>query len=125
MSAPRALLVEDSPLNLELVTMVLEHAGFEVDGVGAGLEACAKALTNAYDVIVLDLSLPDIDGLEVARRLRAHPATCTCPIVAVTGQIELADEHEAYAVGCNGYITKPIDARTFGQTILAFLRPRG
>lgn len=125
MSAPRALLVEDSPLNLELVTMVLEHAGFEVDGAPDGLQACALAFANSYDVIVLDLSLPDIDGLEVARRLRAHPATATCPIVAVTGQIEPADESEAFAVGCNGYITKPIDAHTFGQEILAFLRPRG
>jgi two-component system, cell cycle response regulator DivK len=124
MSLPRALLVEDNPLNLELVTTVLRRAGFEVDGAASGHEACAKACACAYDVIVLDLSLPDIDGLEVARRLRAAPATSACPIVAVTGQVELADEKEAYAVGCAGYITKPIDARTFGQEILGFVRPR-
>jgi two-component system, cell cycle response regulator DivK len=124
MSPPRALLVEDSPLNLELVTMVLERAGFEVDGAADGHEACAKAFANAYGVIVLDLTLPDLDGLEVARRLRAHPATSTCPIVAVTGQIELADEQQAYAVGCDGFITKPIDAHSFGQEILRFVRPR-
>ena len=124
MSAPRALLVEDSPLNLELVTTVLEHAGFEVDGAADGHEACTKAGSGSYDVIILDLSLPDIGGLEVARRLRAAPATADCPIVAVTGQIGFAEEQQAYAIGCDGYITKPINAHTFGQEILRFVRPR-
>ncbi len=106
---PRILLVEDHPRNARLIESMLaeEHVG--IDHVTDGLAAVDRATTSPPDLVLLDLELPGIDGFEVARRLRSHSATAHVPIVAVTARALPADEARARAIGCDEFITKPID----------------
>lgn len=116
--ALRVLLVEDVEINLELTDLVLRRDGFDVTAVRTGSEALEAASASHFDLVCLDLKLPDMDGLEVARRLKADPATSNVPIVAITALAMKGDRERALAAGCDLYITKPIDTRTLGATLL-------
>ena len=121
----RALVVEDYRLARDLMIQVLERAGFEAVGVATGTEAIRRASDGGHDVILLDIMLPDMNGLDVAAELRRRPATALTPIVAVTA--EAADEMRscALAVGFDAYLVKPIDVRTFARDICeAMQNPR-
>jgi len=113
MTARTVLLVEDNPMNLELAADLLRAAGYAVLEAMTGREGLALAVARLPDLVLLDIRLPDMDGLDVVRALRADPRTAALPVVAVTAQAMKGDEQAARSAGCSGYITKPINTRTF------------
>ncbi len=120
--ANKVLIVEDNPVNLELATVLLEQAGFEVVTAGAAEEGLALAHMEAPDVIVMDISLPEMDGLEATRILKADPETRDIPVLAATSHAMMGDEEKTLAAGCDGYVSKPLDTRTFAETVAGLLR---
>ena len=107
--ATRVLIVEDNPLNRELAEAILELAGYEVVSAGDGEAALATARATRPDLILMDVELPRLDGLEATRRLKADPTTRRIPVVALTAYAMAGDEERARAAGCDGYVTKPIN----------------
>ncbi|MGH9907954.1 MAG: response regulator [Pyrinomonadaceae bacterium] len=105
----RVLLVEDTEDNRFMMRRLLEMSGYEVSEAINGLEAVRAAQQDVPDVILMDLSLPMVDGLAATRQIRRLPKLETVPIIAVSAH-DTADFHvEALSAGCNAYITKPID----------------
>lgn len=121
MTPTRVLIVDDNPINIELAAFVLRAQGFEVSCAGAAAAALEQARESRPHVVLMDIQLPDVDGLEVARRLRADPALRDVVIIAFTAYAMKGDEQRLLAAGCDGYIAKPIDIATFGQAIRACL----
>ena len=113
----RILIVDDNATNLKLVAYLVKANGFDVDTAGDAETALEKIGTRKPDLILMDLQLPGIDGLELTRRLKSDPETRTVPIVAVTAYAMKGDQDKALAAGCDDYITKPIDTRTLPETI--------
>ena len=113
MAAPSALVIDDNPLNLELVLFLLEADGFVVS-TAANAEEAMESLGQAIpDVLVVDVQLPGISGLDLITRLRKDPRYDGVCIVVVTSYAMDSDREAAFRCGCNGYLTKPIDTRTF------------
>ena len=108
-------------MNLELVTDLLEAKGFAVRQARTGEEALRLARELAPDLILMDISLPGLDGLAATKALRAEPATRDLTIVALTAHAMKGDEELALQAGCDGYLAKPIDTRTFVTRIAFFL----
>ena len=117
----RILVVEDNPLNMELATDLLEAVGFIVCGAHTAEEGLRAAHELLPDLILMDLSLPGLDGLAATRALRADPATRDLTIVALTAHAMRGDDAIALGAGCDGYLTKPIDTRTFAAKAAAFI----
>jgi two-component system, cell cycle response regulator DivK len=105
--SPLVLLVDDYADNRAMYARYLVHAGFRVDEATNGVEALDKAGALQPDLIVMDLSLPVMDGWEATRRLKANPQTKRIPVLALTGHALGDHEREANAAGCDGYVTKP------------------
>ncbi|MDQ6965805.1 MAG: response regulator [Mariprofundaceae bacterium] len=116
-----ALIIEDHPDNMELISFILEKHGYRTLKAVRGEEGVAMAIEQRPDFIILDIQLPDINGLEVARRIRASPVDGTIPIIAMTSYAMLGDREELLAAGCDGYIEKPIDVRLVMQQIRAVI----
>lgn len=106
------LVVEDNELNLKLVRDLLEVHGYQTAGAKDGLEGMELAQQFMPRMILMDLQLPKMDGLEVTRRLKADPQTRHIPIYALTAFAMKGDEQKAREAGCDGYITKPIETRS-------------
>jgi len=107
------LVVDDNELNLKLAQQILTVDGYQVTAAVRGQQAIEMACTHQPDLILLDIRLPDIDGLEVLRRLRSLPETKDVLIVAMTAQA-MPDEIDRFvAAGCDGYIQKPISIQSF------------
>lgn len=117
----RILIIEDTPLNLQLIADLLERAGHVVLTATDATEGIAVARSERPDLILMDIGLPGMDGLEAARRLKADPLTKRIPVVVLSAHALPADERRARAAGCDGYITKPIDTRSFQVRIKTFL----
>jgi CheY-like chemotaxis protein len=117
----KILVVEDNQLNLELVTDLLEAAGFVVCQALTAEEGFCAAREQSPDLILMDLSLPGLDGLAATRALRADPDTRHLTIIALTAHAMKGDEALALGAGCDGYLTKPIDTRTFAAKVAAFI----
>ena len=117
----RILLVEDNRSNRELATMVLTGNGFDVDVAVDGNEGLHKARSSTYDLVLMDIELPGIDGLTVTRMLKSDPKTSSVPVVALTANAMKGNEQEALAAGCSGYISKPIEVANFVQRIATYL----
>jgi two-component system, cell cycle response regulator DivK len=117
----RILVVEDNLLNLELVTDLLEAAGFIVCRALTAEEGLCAVRERSPDLILMDLSLPGLDGLAATKALRADPATRHLTIIALTAHAMKGDEAIALGAGCDGYLTKPIDTRTFAAKVAAFV----
>ena len=117
----RILVIEDNPLNLELVTDLLEAVGFIVCPAGTAEEGCRAAHELSPDLNLMDLSLPGLDGLAATRLLRDDPATRHLTIIALTAHAMKGDEALALRAGCDGYLTKPLDTRTFAAKVAAFI----
>jgi CheY-like chemotaxis protein len=117
----RVLVIEDNPLNLELVTDLLQAGGHIVWQAQTAEEGLRLARENLPDVILMDLSLPGMDGLAATKALRAEPATERVPIIALTAHAMRGDEETALNAGCDGYLAKPIDTRTFVASVAAFI----
>ncbi|MGH9275598.1 MAG: response regulator, partial [Acidimicrobiales bacterium] len=106
------------------VLAVLEVAGMTVEAVRSGAEALGRCAGGDLDVVLLDIQLPDLDGVEVLRRLREHPDTATLPVVALTAFAMEGDEARYLAEGFDGYLTKPIDVRRFADQVREVLSGR-
>ena len=115
------LLVEDNPINRKLARNVLRSQGFEVLEAPTGEEALEMLRRQRPDLILMDLQLPGMDGLEVTRRVKADPDMAGLPVVALTAHVREADEKKARDAGCVGYITKPIRLATFPGQVETFL----
>ncbi len=116
----RILLVEDNPANQLLAAAVLERDGFEVLVVEAADEALAAIGLKRPDLILMDIQLPEVDGLTLTRQLKADPSTALIPIVAMSAHAMAVDRDNALAAGCAGFITKPIDTRLFADQVRGF-----
>ena len=120
----RVLLVEDNEDNFELVRFLLERAGFEVLAGHDGQEALDIARKEVPDLILMDLSLPGIDGWTAARELKDDPNTSQIPLLALTAHTLPGDRKRAMESGFDGYISKPIDVVHFGESITKTLQTR-
>ena len=105
----RILLVEDNDMNRDMMSRRLQRKGYEVLMAADGMQAILMAESENPDLILLDMSLPVIDGWEAARRLKASPGTSSVPIVALTAHAMAGDREKALAAGCDDYDTKPVD----------------
>jgi two-component system cell cycle response regulator DivK len=104
---PRVLLVDDYPDAREMYTEYLEFSGFDVIGAGNGVEALQQAVDASPDIILMDLSLPVMDGWEATRRLKADQRTASIPVVALTGHALAGISEGAKKAGCDAFVTKP------------------
>ena len=124
MAGERILIVDDNATNLKLVAYLMRANGYDVD-TALDAESALEALRlQLPEVILMDIQLPGIDGLELTRRLKADPATRDIVIIAVTAYAMKGDQDKALAAGCDDYITKPIDTRTLPETIARHLASR-
>jgi len=117
----RILLIEDNEQNRYLTTFLLEKHGCTVVHTPDGRAGVELAAAQRFDLILLDIQLPGMDGYSVARALRANATASHIPIVAVTSYAMAGDREKALAAGCNGYIEKPVDPDTFVAQITTFL----
>lgn len=117
----RLLIVEDNEVNLYLIRFLLEKSGYEVIAAKDGLSGVEMAATQKPDLVIMDIQLPDINGLEATRRIRASEADGGIPIVALTSYAMTGDREKALAAGCTGYIEKPINPETFVTEIEHYL----
>jgi CheY-like chemotaxis protein len=118
----RILIIEDNPTNMELARYVLEAFGYAVTQALDGETGVELACAAPPDLVICDMQLPGIDGIEVAKRLKAKPALSHVPLVAVTAYAMLGDRERLLAAGFDGYISKPIDPQTFVPQVAAFLK---
>lgn len=118
---PDILIVDDNATNLKLVRYLLLRCGYQVRTAADADEAMAAIVVRPPRMILMDLQLPGIDGLELTRRLKRDPATSGIVILAVTAFAMKGDEERALAAGCDGYISKPIDTRRLPETVARFL----
>ena len=117
----RILIVEDNKIDVRLLKDILEWRGYETLQTGNGLEAISLAVAHLPDLILMDIRLPEISGLEVTRRLRGDARSRHIPIVAVTAFAMAWHEREALDSGCDAYISKPISILAFLRTVESFL----
>lgn len=114
---PRVLVVDDNLINNELVRFVLEAGGFEVDVAVDAAQALELLAVQPPDLVLMDIQMPGMSGLELTRRLKADTATRRIPVVAFTAYAMKGDEARLREAGCDGYISKPIDVATFAQSV--------
>src|SRR6267154_184412 len=117
----RILVVEDNKLDMRLLKDILEGSGYETLRAADGLEAVDLAVASLPDLILMDIQLPEISGLEVTRRLRGDERSRRIPIVAVTAFAMGWHEREALDSGCDAYVSKPISMLGFLRTVESFL----
>ena len=115
------LVVEDNERNLKLLRDVLEYAGDDVLAARTAEDGITQAVNEPPDLVLMDLQLPGIDGLEALRQLRQSPRTANVPVVAVTAQAMKQDRERALAAGFDGYVEKPISVRAFPDQVRKFL----
>ena len=125
MKSQTILVVEDSAMTVELVAGLLVVAGYQVLKAETAERGISSAIDHQPDLILMDLALPGLDGLEATRRLKQDPRTVRIPVVALTAQVMQGDEARARAAGCSGFIAKPIDTRTFAKTVAEFIHGTG
>ena len=124
MPGERILIVDDNATNLKLVAYLMKANGYDVATALDAESALVSLGINRPDVILMDIQLPGIDGLELTRRLKADPGTRDIVIIAVTAYAMKGDQDKALAAGCDEYITKPIDTRALPETIARHLARR-
>jgi CheY-like chemotaxis protein len=108
-SLKRILIVEDNEMNRDVLSRHLQRRGYDVAVAADGTLGLAAAETRRPDLILMDLGLPEIDGWECTRRLKANAATCGIPIIALSAHAMVGDRERALEVGCDDFDTKPID----------------
>lgn len=118
----RILVVEDNALNMQLLSDLLTIHGYDVLQASNGEQALALATTRYPALILMDISLKGMTGLEVTRRLRTDPRTAAVPILAVTAFAGEEDRRQALMAGCDGFISKPIDTRQLPRTVATYLK---
>lgn len=118
----RILVVEDNPMNMELVTFLLQSNGLEVIQAVDGIEALERVKNSIFDLVLLDIQLPGMDGLDILKKMRENPALQQMPVVALTAHAMQGDERKFIDAGCIGYISKPIDVFGFMEKVNSFLK---
>jgi two-component system, cell cycle response regulator DivK len=121
---PRILLVEDNEMNRDMLSRRLARRGYEIEIAVDGVEGVARALEGGWDLILMDMSLPEIDGWEATRRIRAAGDGGRMPIIALTAHAMSGDRDKALEAGCNDYDTKPVDLERLLGKIDALLPPK-
>jgi CheY-like chemotaxis protein len=121
---PKILIVEDNEMNRDMLSRRLERRGYAIAVAVDGAAGVAAAQTAPPDLILMDLSLPVLDGWQATERLKGDPATSGIPIIALSAHAMTADRDRALAAGCDDYDTKPIDLPRLLQKIEALLRPQ-
>ncbi len=124
MNAARILIVDDNALNTELVRFVLDEAGHEVHTADSAGEALVRIAEFQPELILMDIQMPGMDGLELTRRLKEADATRGITIVAFTAYAMKGDEARMREAGCDGYISKPIDVKQFAAQVAQYLPAR-
>ncbi len=117
------LLVEDNEMNRDMLSRRLSKNGFEVIVAVNGQEGVDLALSSKPDLILMDMSLPILDGWEATRRVKADPATKSIPVIALTAHAMAQDKEKAMAAGCDEFDTKPVELPRLLEKINALLRP--
>ena len=123
--AARLLLVEDNPINREVAREILHGVDLAVDIAVDGQEAVAKAAATAYDLILMDMQMPEMGGLDATRAIRALPGWATTPILAMTANAFEEDRRACIAAGMNDFITKPVEADALFRVLLHWLSTKG
>ena len=124
MSARTVLVVEDNDMNMQLVEYLLEEGGYAIVKASSGEEALDMARSNepAPDLVLMDIHLPGMDGLSVVRAMKADSRTGAIPILALTAHAMRGDRDRFLEAGCDGYISKPIDVKTFLTSIEQYVK---
>jgi two-component system cell cycle response regulator DivK len=122
---PKILLVEDNEMNRDMLSRRLQRKGYEIGLAVDGAEGVAKALAGGWDLILMDMSLPEIDGWEATRRIRAGSTGPRVPIIALTAHAMSGDREKAMAAGCDDYDTKPVELERLLGKIQALLPGTG
>jgi two-component system, cell cycle response regulator DivK len=120
---PRILLVEDNDMNRDMLSRRLIRNGYEVSLAVDGQQGADMALSEQPDLILMDMSLPVIDGWEATRRIKANDATRRIPVIALTAHAMSGDREKAMEVGCEDYDTKPVEMSRLLGKIAALLKP--
>jgi len=121
MTGNKILIIEDNELNLELATDLLEANGFAVASAQTAEDGIRLARELLPDLVLMDFSLPGMDGLSATKYLKADPATRHLTVVGLTAHAMRGDDQIALNAGCDGYLTKPIDTRTFIATVKKYM----
>lgn len=121
----KILIVEDNEINLKLIRTVLKAKGFLLAEARDGEEALKSLTSERPDIILMDIQIPKVDGLEVTRRIRGMDDFKDRPIIALTAHAMEGDREKILEAGCDGYIAKPINTRTFIDEIEAILAKKG
>jgi CheY-like chemotaxis protein len=114
--------VEDEPINREVITSLLQDAGLAVDVVTNGREAVVSAVSGGYELILMDVQMPEMNGLEATRTLRGLPGMAVIPILALTANAFAEDREECLAAGMNDHIGKPVEPETLYRTVAHWLQ---
>jgi CheY-like chemotaxis protein len=120
----KILLVEDNEMNRDMLSRRLIRQGYEVLLAYDGVRGIQMAESERPDLVLMDMSLPELDGWEATQRLKADPATCAIPIIALTAHAMAADKEKALAAGCDDYDTKPIELSRLLEKMQRLLHPR-
>lgn len=119
----KVLLVEDNAANMTLATFLLQSAGYEVISATDAETGVGMARAHSPALILMDIQLPGMDGLQATAQLRADESTRAIPVIALTALAMKGDEERIRAAGCNGYIAKPLDYKSFLATVAGYFLP--
>ena len=125
MNDPRILIIDDSPANLKLLRVLLLTEGFRVTTATNAMDALSSVAAEPPDLVLTDVQLPDMNGLDLARRLKADPRSASVPVVAVTAYAMSGDKARALDAGCDAYVSKPIDTRALPGLLRSLLKASG
>ncbi len=123
MKGKTILVIEDDEMNMKLVRTLLKLGNFEILEASSAEKGIALASERRPDLILMDIQLPGMDGLSATRILRETPGLDEIPVIALTALAMQGDNEKAIEAGCTGYLTKPIDTRSFLETIAWYIRP--
>jgi CheY-like chemotaxis protein/HPt (histidine-containing phosphotransfer) domain-containing protein len=119
----RVLLVEDNPLSQQVAGEFLSRAGMKVSFAGTGIEAVDQVRSQRFDLVLMDMQMPEMDGLQATRLIRTLPQGQGLPIIAMTASALAQDRQDCLAAGMDGHVAKPIEPTELARTLLAWIRP--
>lgn len=122
MAGAHILVIDDNPMNIELVEYVLSSAGFEVRTADSAEQGFARIAERRPDLILMDIQMPGLDGLEMTRRLKADESLRGMVVVAFTAYAMKGDEERMKEAGCDGYLAKPVNVKTLAEQVRGFLK---